>query len=133
MLGERIGMADINATFEIESWDEKPFDEGDGVPKLTRASVTKRYSGDVDGSSVTEWVMAYGADSSAEFVGFERIRGSIGGRHGSLVLQHVGTFRDGAARATITVVSGTSDLEGASGDGTFLADPSGKVTLRIDA
>ena len=42
--------------------------------------------------------MAYEPDKSARFVGIERIRGTIGGRHGSLVLQHVGTF-EGAQHA----------------------------------
>jgi len=71
-------------------------------------------------------------DSTAGFVGFERITGTIGGRRGSLVLQHVGTFEDGAATATITIVSGTDELEGATGSGTFLADPSGRITLDIN-
>ncbi len=30
-----------NARFAIKSWDEKPYGEGQGLPKLTRASVTK--------------------------------------------------------------------------------------------
>ncbi len=59
--------------------------------------------------------MAYHPDKSAEFVGLERIKGTIDGRHGSLVLQHVGTFDDGAAKATLTVVSGTDELKGATG------------------
>ena len=88
----------ISADFEIGSWDEKPFDEAVGVAKLTRASVTKTYTGDIDGTSTTEWLMAYEPDKSARFVGIERIRGTIGGRHGSLVLQHVGTF-EGAQQA----------------------------------
>jgi hypothetical protein len=47
------------------------------------------------------------------------------------VLQHVGSFEDGAAKATLTVVSGTGELEGAAGDGDFLADPAGSVSLRL--
>ena len=87
----------ISADFEIGSWDEKPFDEAVGVAKLTRASVTKTYTGDIDGTSTTEWLMAYEPDKSARFVGIEICRdranpGDHGGRHGSLVLQHVGTF-----------------------------------------
>ena len=52
-------MTTLNATFEVTSWDEQPFDERAGLAKLTRASVAKSYSGDVDGSSATEWLMAY--------------------------------------------------------------------------
>ncbi|MCU1368237.1 MAG: hypothetical protein JWN39_3876, partial [Ilumatobacteraceae bacterium] len=67
----------IKAEFTISNWDEQPFDEGVGVAKLTRASVTKEYSGDVDGTSTTEWLMVYAPDKSATFVGIERIRGVV--------------------------------------------------------
>lgn len=121
----------INATFEIKEWNEEPFDEAVGVAKLTRASVSKAYSGDVDGTSATEWLMAYHPDKSAAFVGLERIKGTIDGRRGTLVLQHVGTFSDGAAKAALTVVSGTDELKGATGNGELVADPSGRVSLDI--
>ena len=71
-------------------------------------------------------------DKSAEFVGLERIKGTIDGRRGSLVLQHVGTFEDGAAKATLTVISGTDELKGATGTGEFVADPAGRITLTIE-
>ena len=122
----------INATFEIKGWDEQPFDEAVGVAKLTKATVAKEYAGDVEGTSATEWLMAYHPDKSAEFVGLERIKGTIDGRRGSLVLQHVGTFEDGAAKATLTVISGTDELKGATGTGQFVADPAGRITLTIE-
>jgi hypothetical protein len=123
----------LETSFEIASWDESPFDEGDGLGKLTRASVGRTYSGDIDGESVTEWAMAYRLDETATFVGIERIRGHIAGREGSLVLQHIGDFRDGAARAELTVVadSGSGELAGVSGEGQFVADPKGSMTLQL--
>ena len=48
----------IEARFEIANWDESPFDDGVGVSKLTEALVAKKYSGDVDGTSTTKWLMA---------------------------------------------------------------------------
>jgi hypothetical protein len=47
------------------------------------------------------------------------------------VLQHVGAFEDGSARATLTVVSGTNELKSVSGGGDFTADPAGSVTLAL--
>jgi hypothetical protein len=120
------------ATFEIKGWDEQPFDEAVGVAKLTRASVLKEYAGDITGTSATEWLMAYHPDKSAAFVGLERIKGTIGGRHGTLVLQHVGTFEDGAATATLTVVSGTDELKGTTGSGELVADPAGRISLSLE-
>ncbi len=122
----------ISASFEIKAWDEVTFDEGPDVAKLTRASVKKHYSGDITGTSATEWLMAYAADGSASFVGIERIKGTLGGLKGSLVLQHVGTFRDGAATASLTILSGTAQLERATGSGDFVADPQGSLTLSLD-
>jgi hypothetical protein len=129
---EEVGMSkQLTAQFEVTSWDEQPLDEGTGVAKLTEALVGKTYTGDVEGTSVTKWLMVYAPDQSATFVGIERIKGSAAGKHGSLVLQHVGTFQDGAAKATLTVVSGTNELKAAAGDGDFLADPAGSITLRL--
>jgi hypothetical protein len=122
----------VQAQFEVTSWEEQPFDEQDGAAKLTEAQVAKTYSGDVEGTSATRWLMAYAPDESAAFVGVERISGTVAGRKGTLVLQHVGKFEDGAAKATLTVLSGTDELADASGSGDFLADPAGSVALELD-
>jgi hypothetical protein len=124
---------DLTATFDVSGWDETPFDDAAETAKLTQADVTKRYQGDIDATSETKWVMAYADDDHATFVGIERITGSVGGRAGTLVLRHVGTFADGVARADLSVVegSGTGDLAAAAGDGELVADPGGKVTLRL--
>ena len=44
----------------------------------------------------------------------------------------VGTFEDGAAKATLTVISGTDELKGATGSGHFVADPAGRITLTLE-
>jgi hypothetical protein len=109
------------ATFEVRSWDEKPYHEGEGMPKLTRARVEKSLSGDIVGESTVEYLMAYRADGSANFVGHERIDGTLGGRTGTFVLEHTGTFEGGVATAKWIVVpgSGTGELVGLSGEGGF--------------
>ena len=124
--------AHIEARFEIANWDETPFDDGVGVSKLTEAFVGKKYSGDIDGTSTTKWLMAYSPDKTATYVGIERIKGTVGGKRGSLVLLHDGSFADGAATATLRVVSGTDELAGTTGGGKFRADPAGSITLDLD-
>jgi len=37
------------ATFALNGWAEKPYNEMNGLPKLTRATVTKSYQGDITG------------------------------------------------------------------------------------
>jgi hypothetical protein len=122
----------IKATFEIGSWDETPFADGNEDTKLTEALVTKKYGGDIEGSSTTKWLMSYAPDKTATYVGLEHITGTIGGNDGGLVLMHDGEFRDGVATAVMRVVSGTGALEGATGGGKFRADPSGTVMLDLD-
>src|SRR6266849_6274263 len=107
------------ATFGLKSWDEKTYNEIEAAPKLTRVSATKSYQGDIEGEGKLEYLMMYRTAGSASFMGLERVSGSVGGRSGSFVLQHSGTFEDGVAKVILSVVpgSGTGDLRGLTGDG----------------
>ena len=108
-----------NARFSIKRWDEKPYSEGEDLPKMTRASVDKTFTGDIDGEGHVEYVMMYRSDGTAAFVGLERITGRIAGRNGSFVLQRTGVFEDGQARESYSVVtgSGTGELRSLRGEG----------------
>ena len=107
-----------NARFAIKSWDEKPYSEADGL-KLTRAAVTKSYTGDIEGDAHLEYLMMYRSDKSASFVGIERVVGTLAGKRGSFVLQRTGVFEDGLAKEDYSVVagSGTGELQGLTGNG----------------
>jgi hypothetical protein len=122
----------IEATFEIASWDETPFTDGDEDTKLTEALVSKRYDGDIKGVSTTKWLMAYTPDKSALYVGIEHITGTVGGMDGGLVLLHDGSFSEGVASANLRVAGGTGGLANAAGTGKFRADPAGSLTLDLD-
>lgn len=122
----------VEATFEVTNWDESPFDDCDGVGKLTEALVSKKYTGTIEGTSLTKWLMAYAPDGTATFVGIERIRASVGGKDGTVVLVHDGEFADGVATGTLRVLSGTDELEAVTGAGTFRADPAGSVNLDLE-
>ena len=108
-----------NSRFAIQSWDEKPYSEGGDLPKLSRASVTKTFTGDLEGTGQVEYVMMYRNNGSASFGGLERIAGSISGKVGTFVLQRTGVFEDGKATENYVVVpySGTGDLRGLKGEG----------------
>jgi hypothetical protein len=108
-----------SATFSITNWDEKPYSEHEGLPKLTRASVARTFSGDVVGEGHVEYLMMYRGDGTATFLGFERIVGQIAGKTGSFVLQRTGVFEGGLAKESYVVVagSGTGDLQGLRGEG----------------
>ena len=108
-----------NARFAIKKWDEKPYSEGQDLPKLTRARVMKTFTGDIEGEGQVEYLMMYRGDGSAAFVGLERITGRVGGKTGTFVLQRTGVFEGGQAKESYTVVSGsgTGELQGLRGDG----------------
>jgi len=108
-----------NARFAIKSWDEKPYSEGEGLPKLTRASVLKTFTGDIEGEGHVEYLMMYRSDGSASFLGLERFVGRVGGKTGTFVLQRIGVFEDGLAKESYSVIPGsaTGELHGLRGDG----------------
>ena len=109
-----------SAQFAIKNWDEKPYSEGPDLPKLTRASVAKTFTGDIEGEGSVEYLMMYRVDGSATFVGLERVVGRIDGKSGTFVLQRSGVFEGGLAKESYSVVPGsaTGELRGLQGEGT---------------
>jgi Protein of unknown function (DUF3224) len=121
-------------TFEIDSWDEKPYDEREGA-RLTRTRVTKTFNGDVEGESTAELLMAYGArEGSAAYVGFERVVGRVNGRTGSFVLHHNASGSRGERSATWSVVpdSGTGELSGLKGEARISIGADGGHSFTLD-
>ena len=108
-----------NARFAVKNWDENAYSEGQDLPKLTRASVTKTFTGDIEGEGHVEYLMMYRSDGSATFVGLERVIGRIGAKTGTFVLQRIGVFEGGLAKESYSVIPGsaTGDLQGLLGDG----------------
>jgi hypothetical protein len=109
-----------NCRFTITSWDEKPYSEGQDLPKLTRAAVSKTFAGDITGDGHVEYLMMYRSDGSATFVGLERVVGQVAGKAGSFVLHRTGVFENGTAKESYFVIpgSGTGDLRDLRGEGT---------------
>lgn len=109
-----------NARFAIKSWNEKPYGEGQELPKLTRAAVTKTFTGDIVGEGLVEYLMMYRSDGSATFVGLERIVGHVAGKAGSFVLHRTGVFENGVAKESYFVISGSGkgELQSLRGEGT---------------
>src|SRR5947209_2262476 len=93
-------------TYQGKTWDEKPYAEGDGGLKLTRASVTNAFHGDIKGEGTLEYLILYRQSEGVPFIGLERVVGRIGDRSGTFVLQHNGVYEGSTARATWTVVPG---------------------------
>ena len=115
-------MRTLHGGFKVESWTEDAYDERDGR-RLTRASVTQRFEGDIAGDGAAEWLMAYQPEGTARFVGLQLVNGVLAGRRGTFVLETAGEFNGGVARWEASVVPGSStgELTNLTGGGRFEA------------
>lgn len=113
-----------HATGEIETtfWEENAYGKAEEGAKFTHAGVKTTFRGDIEGDGTSAYLMAYPDGGHASFVGLERIEGRVGGRSGGFAILHDGTFADGKLRSEWSVVpgSGTGDLLGLKGNGTYL-------------
>ena len=118
-------------SFEVKNWDEKPYSEIEGQPKLTRADIVYAYHGDLEGEGNIAYVMCYSSNNITSFIGYDQVTGRLGNRKGSFVLQHVGTFEAGAVKDSVTVVPGsaTGELSGLQGSGSCGGDGEALFTL----
>ena len=121
-------------SFEIASWNEEPYVQIDEARKLTRAEVTQKFSGDIEGEGSVQWLMCYRTDGTADWIGMQRIVGKVSDRSGSFVLQTVGTFDGTIAAGDWSVVpgSGTDELEGLTGKGRIEAPMGSQATYTLD-
>jgi hypothetical protein len=127
-------MTTLDGEFTVTSWDENAFAEREGGRKLTRAHVTQDLAGDIVGSGEVEWLMSYGADGTAHFVGLQQFAGVIAGREGSIVLETIGDFDGNEATWAGRVVdgSGTAGWATMRGEGRFRAPHGSKATFSLD-
>jgi Protein of unknown function (DUF3224) len=116
--------ATATGTFTVDSWKDEPVaDPGedgatDPATKIGWVQLSKTFQGDLAGHSTVDMLSVMVANEPAGYVAIERVRGTLGGRTGSFVLQH-SAIADGATQELqIEVVprSGSGDLAGLSGD-----------------
>ena len=126
-------MATLNGKFQLTSWDENAYDEHDGR-RLTKASVTQRFEGDIAGEGAAEWLMAYQPDGTARFVGLQRVDGTLAGRRGTFVLETSGRFDGAMARWDASVLDGcaTGELAELTGAGGFEAPHGSEASYELE-
>jgi hypothetical protein len=122
---------------EMKSWDEQTWDgkahnEVTGA-KQTVGTMVGIYHGALEATGETRFVMTYIDDNNCYTIGHELVSGTLDGRGGTFVLQHIGVYKDGSVAGGFTVVpeSGTGELKGLSGSGgiTWEAGQSGVYTV----
>jgi hypothetical protein len=127
-------MSKATGRFAITGGSEQTGHEATGELKITRVAGTQRFSGAIEGAGSVEWVFAYRSDRSAVFAGFQRIDGSIDGRAGSVVLESTGEHNGKTSKGRWRVVtgSGTAELSGITGEGSFDAPGGPEASYELD-
>ncbi len=108
------------ATITVHSAEATTYDQAAG-PALVEVRLSEMFAGDLAGESPVRALQVRRDDRSASMVSLQRFRGSLGGRHGTFVLQGVEIVENGRITATWFVVpgSGTGELAGLRGEGGF--------------
>ena len=122
-----------SATFKVEGWNEERTVDGDRGA-IALAKVEQSLAGDLEGAGFAQWLMCYREDETADFVGLQRFEGNLGERSGTFVLTSNGTFDGKVAAGEMRIVdgSGTGDLAGIEGRGSFSAPHGGDAALELD-
>jgi hypothetical protein len=124
----------LSGTYTVKKWEEAPYEVIEDRMKATRASVEYAYSGDIEGTAKVEYLMFYRSfdnkdphKAEAEHVAMMRIIGKLNGKSGSFAVKDNGSYGSGLAKASLSIVagSGTGELAGISGTGSYKADQSG--------
>lgn len=108
MSGRAAGAFDVKMT-------PGPEDKESGVGRMT---IDKQYHGDLEGTGKGEMLSFMTAvQGSGVYVAIERVSGTLRGRTGTFMLQHLGVMTRGAPSLSIAVVpdSGTGQLTGIAG------------------
>jgi hypothetical protein len=127
-------MPKANGSFQITSFNEDTYEDRGEKAKLTHAWGDQAFSGDIEGDGQVHWLMSYRPDGTATYVGLQRIKGTLVGRRGTFVIDASGEFDGAASRGRWSIIrgSGTADLAGVTGTGTFEAPGGPKATYELD-
>lgn len=102
-------------TFEVQL---APQQEEGGDPLMGRMTLTKQFSGALEGTSTGQMLTAMTAvKGSAGYVAVEKVTGTLDGRSGSFILQHSAYMNRGEPSMDLQIVpdSGTEGLTGITG------------------
>jgi hypothetical protein len=110
-------MQHANGTFDVKITPLGTEDKAEGTT-LCRMSIDKQFHGDLTGTGKGEMLTGMAeVKGSGGYVAIERVTGTLQGRAGSFILQHIGVMTRGEPQLSVTIVpdSGTGQLVGITG------------------
>ena len=132
----------VKGTYSVKKWEESTYRQTASEKKMTKASVEYGFEGDIAGKGLVEYLMFYAFfdpkdqhKSAASYVGLIYFDGTLSGKSGSFVLEDSGTFESGTAKSILRIIkgSGSGQLDGIRGNGSYLADQEGyHIELEYD-
>ncbi len=87
----------------VHSSEAKPYDQT-ASPALMELHLSETFSGDIEGESTVRALQVVRDDRSASMVSVQRVRGKLGGRQGTFVLQGSEIIENGKIKARWFVV-----------------------------
>ena len=126
-------MNHATGTFEVKLVPQT--DDKSGDASLGRMTIDKQFHGDLEGTSKGQMLTGMTeTKGSAAYVAIEKFSGTLKGRTGTFILQHMGTMNRGEPHLTVTVVpdSGTGQLAGLSIANFTLKIDEGKHSYEFD-
>ena len=112
-----------------------PQDDNSSDPLLNRMVLDKQYHGELEATAKGQMLTAGTAvKGSGAYVAIEKVSGTLKGRNGTFILQHMGTMNQSKPELTIIVVpdSGTGELAGLSGKMKINIAPDGKHSYELE-
>jgi hypothetical protein len=112
-------MTKARGEFTVESGGEDAYEALDDGIRLAHAYGRQTFKGDIDAEGAVHWLMLYRPDSTARFVGLQRLSGTIGKRRGTVVLTAEGEHDGKGSKISLEVAagSGSGELAGITGSG----------------
>ncbi len=125
-------MQTAKGTILHKNWDEKPYNEVAGL-KSTEANIDLELHGDVELAGKIRSLMQYPTADTCHYAGYATLTGTVGGKSGSFILCETGTWKDGVASSRWEIVegSGTGDLKGLRGSGSYAAEKDKSVHYQL--
>lgn len=130
----------MTITITGKTWDEQRVGEVEGPHAVAQATFTTEWKGDIEGTS-TCWLLISYVDGNPDephslvgpYTGYELVTAQVGERSGTFVLAVSGDHRGGVAKTDVTIVegSGTGELAGISGSGSYAAEAM-EYELKLD-
>ncbi|MDR2231953.1 MAG: DUF3224 domain-containing protein [Tannerella sp.] len=121
----------VKSEFSVSKWNETKCGDPVNGMLLSNVSATFEASGAINGKLEVEYVMHYTNyntenlyNATASYVGYLVFNGSVEGKSGSFVLEDKGIYTPAGPVSTLTVKpeTGTGDLTGISGTGSYFAE-----------